>query len=116
MTEGVLLLCSPARGVGHGQADQAGQVAPVLPEQKAHAGLRQAPDGLNDGGAVITVLTRTSVRKVFLLRAVAEMLVERKKTVDKLKELLGDEYRDYDLVFASTQGTTGPGIRPASKP
>ncbi len=56
------------------------------------------------------------MRKVFLLRAVAEMLVERKKTVDKLKELLGDEYRDYDLVFASTQGTTDPGIRPASKP
>ena len=25
--------------------------------------------------------------------------------VDELKELLGDEYRDYDLVFASTQGT-----------
>ena len=49
--------------------------------------------------------TRTSVRKVFLPRAVAEMLVERKKTVDELKELLGDEYRDYDLVFASTQGT-----------
>ena len=33
------------------------------------------------------------------------MLVERKKAVDELKELLGDEYRDYDLVFASTQGT-----------
>ena len=33
------------------------------------------------------------------------MLVECKKMVDELKELLGDEYRDYDLVFASTQGT-----------
>ena len=33
--------------------------------------------------------TKTSVRKVFLPRAVAEMLVERKKTVDELKELLG---------------------------
>ena len=49
--------------------------------------------------------TKTSVRKVFLPRAVAEMLVERKRTVDELKELLGDEYRDYNLVFASTQGT-----------
>lgn len=49
--------------------------------------------------------TKTSVRKVFLPRAVAEMLVERRKTIDELKELLGDEYRDYDLVFASTQGT-----------
>ena len=49
--------------------------------------------------------TRTSVRKVFLPRAVAEMLVERKREIDELKELLGDEYRDYNLVFASTQGT-----------
>lgn len=49
--------------------------------------------------------TKTSVRKVFLPKTVAEMLVERKKMVDELKELLGDEYRDYDLVFASTQGT-----------
>ena len=49
--------------------------------------------------------TKTSVRKVFLPRAVAEMLVERRKTIEELKELLGDEYRDYDLVFASTQGT-----------
>lgn len=49
--------------------------------------------------------TKTSVRKVFLPKAVAEMLVERKKMVDELKELLGDEYRDYNLVFASTQGT-----------
>lgn len=49
--------------------------------------------------------TKTSVRKVFLPKTVAEMLVERKRMVDELKELLGDEYRDYDLVFASTQGT-----------
>ena len=49
--------------------------------------------------------TRTSVRKVFLPKAVAEMLAERKREIDELKELLGDEYRDYNLVFASTQGT-----------
>lgn len=49
--------------------------------------------------------TKTSVRKVFLPKAVAEMLVERKREIDELKELLGDEYRDYNLVFASTQGT-----------
>ena len=49
--------------------------------------------------------TKTSVRKVFLPRAVAEMLVERRNTIDELKELLGDEYTDYDLVFATTQGT-----------
>ena len=33
--------------------------------------------------------TKTSVRKVFLPRAVSEMLVERRKTIDELKELLG---------------------------
>lgn len=49
--------------------------------------------------------TKTSVRKVFLPRAVAEMLVERKKDVEELKELLGDEYTDYNLVFATTSGT-----------
>lgn len=49
--------------------------------------------------------TKTSVRKVFLPRAVAKMLVERKKEIDELKELLGDEYTDYNLVFASTSGT-----------
>jgi integrase len=49
--------------------------------------------------------TKTSVRKVFLPKAVAEMLVERKAYIDELKSLLGDEYRDYDLVFATTCGT-----------
>ena len=33
------------------------------------------------------------------------MLVERKKEIDELKELLGNEYTDYNLVFASTSGT-----------
>jgi hypothetical protein len=42
---------------------------------------------------------------VFLPKAVAEMLVERKAYIDELKSLLGDEYRDYDLVFATTCGT-----------
>ena len=39
------------------------------------------------------------------------MLVERKKEIDELKELLGDEYTDYNLVFASTSGT--PKVRSA---
>ena len=53
--------------------------------------------------------TKTSVRKVFLPRAVAEMLVERKKDIEELKELLGDEYTDYNLVFASSSGTPTEG-------
>jgi len=49
--------------------------------------------------------TKTSTRKVFLPKAVAEMLVERKQKVDEYKELLGDEYFDYGLVFCADNGT-----------
>lgn len=49
--------------------------------------------------------TKTSVRKVFLPKTVAEMLVERRKELDELKELFGDEFKDYNLVFCSTNGT-----------
>ena len=48
--------------------------------------------------------TETSVRKVFLPKTVAEMLVERKKQQEELKVLLGEEYYDYDLVFTSPNG------------
>ena len=53
--------------------------------------------------------TKTSVRKVFLPRTVAEMLVERKKDIGELKELLGNEYADYNLVFASSSRTPTEG-------
>lgn len=49
--------------------------------------------------------TKTSVRKVFLPKTVAEMLINRKKELDELKELFGDEYKDYNLVFCSSTGT-----------
>jgi len=48
--------------------------------------------------------TKTSVRKVFLPKTVAEMLVERKKDIDEYKELFGEEFDDYDLVFCSVNG------------
>lgn len=51
-----------------------------------------------------TPKTKTSVRKIFLPRTVAEMLVERKKAIEELKELFGDEYTDYNLVFCGTNG------------
>lgn len=54
--------------------------------------------------------TKTSIRKVFLPKAVAEMLVERKTEIDELKDLLGDEYFDYDLVFCSQNGTPLEGV------
>lgn len=48
--------------------------------------------------------TATSVRKVFLPRTVAEMLVDWKKDQDELLEALGPEYVDYDLVFTGYYG------------
>lgn len=48
--------------------------------------------------------TKTSVRKVFLPKTVAEMLVKHREEMEKLKELFGDEYADYNLVFTSTCG------------
>lgn len=48
--------------------------------------------------------TATSTRKVFLPKTVAEMLVSWKYDQDELKEALGHEYADYDLVFAGYYG------------
>lgn len=39
--------------------------------------------------------TKTSIRKVFLPKTVAEMLIARKKEIEELKELFGSEFTDY---------------------
>jgi len=49
--------------------------------------------------------TLTSIRKIFLPKTVAEMLGEWKKQQDEIKEELGSEYTDYDLVFPESYGT-----------
>lgn len=51
-----------------------------------------------------TPKTKTSVRKIFLPSTVAQMLLERKKQIDEMKELFGDEYLDYNLVFCHSSG------------
>ena len=51
-----------------------------------------------------TPKTKTSVRKVFLPKTVAEMLVQRKADIEELKELFGDEFVDFNLVFCSSNG------------
>lgn len=48
--------------------------------------------------------TKTSVRRVYLPATVANMLVERRKEIEELKDLFGDEYIDNDLVFCSSNG------------
>lgn len=45
---------------------------------------------------------RTCVRRVFLPVTVAEMLVKRKQEIDDLKELFGDEYKDYNAQKCRT--------------
>ena len=49
-----------------------------------------------------TPKTESSVRKIFLPKSVANMLVDWKAEQDEMKEILGDEYMDYNLVIAST--------------
>ena len=51
-----------------------------------------------------TPKTKTSVRKVFLPATVAKMLQERKRQVDEMIEIFGDEYYDYNLVFCHSSG------------
>lgn len=48
--------------------------------------------------------TRTSIRKVFLPKSVAEMLIAHRRTQEQDMELLGEEYRNYDLVFCYPNG------------
>ena len=51
------------------------------------------------------------IRRIFLPRTVAEMLVEWKEDTAALKTLLGDEYVDYGLVFAHENGRPVEGSR-----
>ena len=51
-----------------------------------------------------TPKTKTSVRTVYLPKTVAEMLVKHKQEQEEIKELIGDEYTDHNLVFASSAG------------
>lgn len=48
--------------------------------------------------------TISSIRRVYLPTAVANMLKEHKANQDEIKEYLGSEYFDYNLVIASSDG------------
>ncbi len=48
--------------------------------------------------------TEGSVRKVFLPRTVAQMLITWKEEQDSVKDALGSEYTDYNLVLAGPTG------------
>ncbi len=48
--------------------------------------------------------TDSSIRKVWLPKTLAYILLEWKKSQDELKEMLRDEYQDYDLMVALPNG------------
>lgn len=51
-----------------------------------------------------TPKTKSSIRKVFIPKTVALMLVKRKQQIDEMKLIYGDEYIDYNLVFCHSIG------------
>ena len=48
--------------------------------------------------------TDTSERRVYLPKTVALMVREKIKAIEEIKELFGDEYTDYNLLFAHSSG------------
>lgn len=54
-----------------------------------------------------TPKTPSSVRKIYLPSSVAEMLIQWKKDQDEVKEALGSEYYDFDLVICKPHGNPG---------
>ncbi|WP_317854863.1 tyrosine-type recombinase/integrase [Chakrabartyella piscis] len=59
-------------------------------------------------GSTVLVLktpkTQSSVRRVYIPKTVAEMLLILKKEQEELKDLLGNEYKNYNLVICSSDG------------
>lgn len=51
-----------------------------------------------------TPKTETSIRKIYIPKFVALLLIEMKKEQDEIKEALGSEYQDYNLIMATTFG------------
>ena len=49
--------------------------------------------------------TKSSVRKVYLPKTVALMLKNRKQQIREMKELYGEEFNDYNLVFCYSNGS-----------
>ena len=58
-----------------------------------------------------TPKTESSIRKVFLPKTVAEMLIETRKKQLEVIEALGDEYKDFNLVIAGPLGMPVEGSR-----
>lgn len=69
--------------------------------------VRKFPMAIGDMNTLLVLKepkTKTSVRKIFLPKSVAEMLAKHQKAQDEIKELFDEEFTDYNLVFSSTNG------------
>lgn len=67
----------------------------------------QFPSTRPDGSTLLVIKspkTKSSVRRVYIPKTVAQSLLELKNKQNEAKEWLGNEYRDYNLVIASTDG------------
>ena len=53
--------------------------------------------------------TQSSVRKIFLPRSVAKMLIDWKRQQDETMDYLGEDYHDYNLVLAGPNGNPTEG-------
>lgn len=75
--------------------------------RKCHV-FAQFPPSVNRETKTLLMLvcpkTKTSIRKIWIPRTVAYMLREWKKIQDNDKNYLGDQYEDYNLVFANQMG------------
>ena len=86
----------------------------VLNELDSKDVMQQFPSTSSQSSTILVLKkpkTESSVRKVFMPVAVAQMLIELKQTQDNTIEALGSEYQNYNLVFAGpfglpTEGST----------
>lgn len=106
--------------IAHFRVDRLTSVEYIFVNKELQRVTRGALDDLSDKGVIkkfppciasthtALVLkepkTKTSIRRVYLPKTVAYMLVERKKEIDELMDLFGDEYIDNNLVFCSSNG------------
>ena len=66
------------------------------------------PSGKKKGKSVLVLKlpkTESSIRKVYLPKSVAQMLVEYRREQEELKEFFEGEYTDYNLVLCSYSGS-----------
>lgn len=101
------IACDNAHIVFHKQLQRANRNALAEIEKKNHI-LYEFPPVLKKEPKTVLVLTKpkteSSERTVWVPRTVAFILKDWKKNQDKMKEFLGKDYHDYNLVVTLEDG------------